>query len=93
MPSLRELALQKEPKKPKKDKKKPVKKAKKDKKKPKEEDEGIEITSDELRTAYFLTTKSSSRESLENTFKALKKFFNSHKIKEVGYRDYKIIEL
>lgn len=72
-----------------------VKKSKKKQvKKPKKSsiNEGIEITSDELRTAFYLIKKSSSRGSIDTIFKNMREFFNTHKVQEIGYRTYEIIE-
>lgn len=48
------------------------------------------ITSDEIRTAYYLINKSSARGSVESIFNDLKRFFNTTKIKKEG-KDFFLI--
>ena len=53
--------------------------------------EGIDITSDALRTAQYLITGTSTRENIKDIFKGLEMFLKDHEIKEVGFREYQIV--
>jgi len=77
-------------------KEKKPKRVSKGKKKPKKgkrafsKEKGVSISSDEIRTSFFLITKNSSRERVPKIFIELRDFFNNHKIEEVSYNKYQI---
>ncbi|MBD3273269.1 hypothetical protein GF385_02880 [Candidatus Dependentiae bacterium] len=62
-------------------------------KKPKKkgESKGIKITSDKIRTGYYLITHTSARGRIEEIWDDLKEFFTTNQIEKIG-GEYKIIE-